>query len=90
MLTPAQFLPCANESHAIWQLQPGIDGVILECEEGGRAFRSTYLPQVWEQISQPRAFLAHLKVKAGLPFDYWSPQVRLSVYQVQKFSESDT
>ncbi|MBC7434637.1 MAG: AmmeMemoRadiSam system protein B [Bdellovibrionales bacterium] len=90
VLTAAQFLPCANESHAIWQLQPGIDGVILECEEGGRAFRSTYLPQVWEQISQPRAFLAHLKVKAGLPFDYWSPQVRLSVYQVQKFSESDT
>ena len=90
VLTEPQPLLFANESHAIWQLQPGVDGVIFECDEQGRSFRSTYLPQVWEQIPGPRAFLAHLKVKAGLPFDFWSPQVRLSVYQVQKFSESET
>ena len=90
VLSDAQPLHFANESHAIRQLQPGIDGVIFECEEYGRSFRSTYLPQVWEQIPEPRAFLAHLKVKAGLPFDFWSPQVRLSVYQVQKFCERET
>lgn len=89
VLTKPQPLGFANESHAIWQLQPGRDGVIFECEEHGRAWRSTYLPQVWEQIPDPRAFMAHLKVKAGLPFDYWSGQVRLSVYRVQKFSESE-
>jgi AmmeMemoRadiSam system protein A len=90
VLSEPQALTIANESHAIRQLQPGIDGVIFECDEHGRSFRSTYLPQVWEQIPEPRAFLAHLKVKAGLPFDFWSPQVRLSVYQVQKFSERET
>lgn len=89
VLSPPQPLSFANESHALWQLQPGRDGVIFECEEGGRAFRSTYLPQVWEQIADPRAFMAHLKVKAGLPFDFWSPRVRLSVYRVQKFSEGE-
>ncbi len=89
VLTPSRPLNFANESHAIWQLQPGIDGVVLEYEEQGRAFRSTYLPQVWEQIPEPRAFLAHLKVKAGLPFDFWSPNLRLSVYGVQKFTEHE-
>ncbi|CAN5576211.1 AmmeMemoRadiSam system protein B [soil metagenome] len=89
VLSEPQPLSFANESHAIWQLQPGVDGVIFECEEHGRTFRSTYLPQVWEQIPDRRAFLAHLKVKAGLPFDFWSPQIRLSVYRVQKFSESE-
>lgn len=76
-------LEFANESHAIYQLQPGVDGLIFECG----TYRSTYLPQVWEQISEPRAFLAHLKVKAGLPFDFWSPQVVLKKYRVQKFKE---
>jgi MEMO1 family protein len=77
----------ANESHALWQLRPGIDGLIFETTHQGQHYRSTYLPQVWEQIPEPRAFLAHLKVKAGLPFDFWSPQVKLWRYSVQKFHE---
>ncbi len=89
VLTAPRPLAFANESHALWQLSPGEDGVIFECEHQGRAWRSTYLPQVWEQIASPRAFLAHLKVKAGLPFDFWSPQVRLATYRVQKFSEAE-
>jgi AmmeMemoRadiSam system protein B/AmmeMemoRadiSam system protein A len=87
VLTPPEPLQCANESHAIWQLRTGVDGIVLECEHAGRSYRSTYLPQVWEQIPEPRAFMAHLKVKAGLPFDFWSPQMRLSRYRVQKFCE---
>lgn len=78
----------ASESHALWQLRPNVDGLIFECEHAGRAWRSTYLPQVWEQLPDPRAFMASLKVKAGLPHDFWSPQVRLSRYQVQKFTEA--
>ena len=88
MLTAPAPLAFANESHALWQLQPGVHGVILECEHLGTSHRSTYLPQVWEHIPDPRAFMAHLKVKAGIPFDFWSPQMRLSVYRVQKFLEN--
>lgn len=87
VLTTPEPLPHANESHALWQLRPGIDGLIFEALHNGQHFRSTYLPQVWEQIPEPRAFLAHLKVKAGLPFDFWSPDVKLSHYEVQKFHE---
>ena len=88
VLTAPQPLAFANESHALWQLQPHVHGVILECEHAGRSHRSTYLPQVWEQIPEPRAFMAHLKVKAGLPFDFWSPQMRISTYRVHKFQEN--
>lgn len=87
VLTAPTALQHANESHALWQLRPGIDGLIFEVQHHGQYFRSTYLPQVWEQIPEPRAFLAHLKVKAGLPFDFWSADVKLSRYQVQKFHE---
>ncbi|MDP2369880.1 AmmeMemoRadiSam system protein B [Rhodoferax sp.] len=87
VLTPAQPLQFANQAHALWQLQPGVDGVVLECAHQGRVHRSTYLPQVWEQLPSVIAFMAHLKAKAGLPQDFWSPQVKLSVYRVQKFLE---
>ena len=53
----------------------------------GRYCRSTFLPQVWEQLPQPREFMAHLKHKAGLPADFWSPDVKLSRYTVEKWKE---
>lgn len=87
VLTPARPLPFANQAHALWQLQPGLDGVVFECSHQGRVFRSTFLPQVWEQLPNVVTFMAHLKAKAGLPQDFWSPEVRLSVYRVQKFLE---
>jgi AmmeMemoRadiSam system protein A len=87
VLTAPEPLQHANESHALWQLRPGLDGLIFEASHQGQSYHSTYLPQVWEQIPEPRAFLAHLKVKAGLPFDFWSPDVKLSRYEVQKFHE---
>jgi hypothetical protein len=73
----------ADEADALVQLRPGIDGVILEA--GWR--RATFLPQVWEQLPEPREFLAALKHKAGLPEDYWSAQVRMARYTVTKFAE---
>lgn len=44
------------------QLKPGIHGVILS--SGWR--RSTFLPQVWDQLPDPELFLRHLCEKAGL------------------------
>lgn len=73
----------ADESDALRQLRPGIDGVILVA--GDR--RSTFLPQVWEQLPAPRQFLEHLKQKAGLPASWWSDSVQLYRYDVQKWKE---
>jgi hypothetical protein len=73
----------ADEADALAQLRPGIDGVILEAGW----HRATFLPQVWEQLPEPAEFMAHLKRKAGLAADYWSEDVRLSRYTVEKYKE---
>ena len=85
--TPMSF---SSEADALRQLRPNIDGVILIAGPGGRLGRSTFLPQVWEQLPEPRQFLAHLKQKAGLPADCWSSDVQLQRYEVQKCKEATT
>ncbi|MDP2809602.1 MAG: AmmeMemoRadiSam system protein A [Rhodocyclaceae bacterium] len=85
LLAPATPIEFTDEEDAVRQLRPGIDGVILEV--GGR--RGTFLPQVWESLPEPRLFMAHLKQKAGLPADFWAPDVRLFRYEVQKWKEAE-
>ena len=85
LLSPTQPMSFQNEADALAQLRPGVDGVIFECG----AYRSTYLPQVWEHFSQPQQFLSSLKNKAGLPGNFWSNEVKLSRYTVEKWSESE-
>jgi AmmeMemoRadiSam system protein A len=83
LLSPPEPLPCAGEAEALRLLRPGTDGVVLECGER----RGTFLPQVWEQLPDPRDFLGHLRRKAGLPPGFWSPEVRISRYTVLKWEE---
>lgn len=73
-----------DEADALAQLRPGIDGVILSA--GFK--RATFLPQVWDSLPNPHQFITHLKRKAGLADDYWSPDVALARYQALKFKES--
>jgi AMMECR1 domain-containing protein len=68
----------ASEEILIDQLRPGVDGLVLR--EGTR--RSTFLPSVWESLSDPREFLRELKLKAGLPADYWSETLAFERYTV--------
>jgi len=84
LLTPAVPLTFRDEADALAQLRPNIDGVIFTA--GGR--RSTFLPQVWEQLPEPVSFMSHLKQKAGLPENYWGPDVRLERYTVNKWKEA--
>lgn len=83
LLSPPEEMSFRNEADALAQLHPHVDGVIFQCG----SYRSTFLPQVWEQLPQPREFMAHLKHKAGLPVDFWSPEVKLSRYTVEKWKE---
>ena len=83
LLTPAQPMQFRDELDALTQLRPNVDGVIFEYG----SYRSTFLPQVWENLPQPRQFLAMLKRKAGLPDDFWAEGIRLSRYAVEKWSE---
>ncbi len=83
LLSPLVAIDVGSESQLLAQLRPNIDGVLLEY---GRQ-RSTFLPQVWEQLPEPRAFLEHLKIKAGLPADFWAHDIRVSRYTVSKWRE---
>lgn len=84
ILSQPEAMAFRDEADALAQLRPGIDGVILEY---GR-HRGTFLPQVWEQLPEPSLFMRHLKLKAGLPPDFWSDDLRLSRYTVEKFKEA--
>ena len=84
LLTAPQPIQFKDEADALRQLRPNVDGVILVA--GHR--RSTFLPQVWEQLPEPRVFMAHLKQKAGLPADWWSSEVQLQRYEVRKWKEA--
>jgi AmmeMemoRadiSam system protein A len=61
-----------SETELLTDLQPMIDGVVLEAGP----HRSTFLPKVWEQLPDPREFIGALKSKAGLPDEYWSSDIR--------------
>lgn len=84
LLTPAEPLHFTSEADALAQLRPHIDGVIFSAGP----HRSTFLPQVWEQLPEPSAFMAHLKQKAGLSATYWGDDVRLERYAVKKWKEA--
>lgn len=79
LTVPVDF-PVRDEAELLQKLQPGVHGLILH--DG--AHRATFLPSVWEQLPDPRDFVAHLKHKAGLPADYWSPTLRCQVYWAEK------
>lgn len=83
LLTPPERLDVRSEADARAILVPGRDGVVLR--HGGR--RATFLPQVWDQLPDPAAFLARLKEKAGLAASFWHPDLALERYRVEKLTE---
>ena len=65
-------------------LRPGIDGVTLR--DGGQ--RATFLPQVWEKLPDPEAFLAHLCQKMGANPNLWrKKKLKVHIYHVEEFHE---
>lgn len=85
LLSAPEALAFDSETEALAQLEPGVHGVLFEF--GAR--RSTFLPQVWQQLPDAADFLAQLKRKAGLAPDFWASDVRLSRYTVVKWKETE-
>lgn len=85
LLSTPQPLGFTDETDVLAQLRPGMDGIVFEYGH----YRSTFLPQVWEALAQPQQFLAALKLKAGLPGDFWAEDIKLSRYTVRKWRETD-
>jgi len=82
VLGPAEPLTAISEQALIRKLRPGIDGLVLK----DKLARGTFLPAVWDSLPQPDMFLKQLKLKAGLPADYWSDTVEIERYTTESFS----
>jgi AmmeMemoRadiSam system protein A len=85
LLSALERMTFSDEQQALAKLRVGVHGVVFEYGHHS----STFLPQVWEDMNEPAEFMSHLKYKAGLPPDFWDPEVRLSCYTVSKWRESD-
>jgi AMMECR1 domain-containing protein len=65
-------------------LEPGTHGVIIS---RGNC-RATFLPQVWEQLSDRETFLECLCQKARIDKDAWkSTDTVVEIYEAEYFSE---
>lgn len=85
-LTVPQVLDYESPAHLLEQLRVGIDGVILM--DG--AHRATFLPQVWEKLPDKNQFLGQLCQKMGASQDlWWRKKLKVLIYQVEEFSETD-
>ena len=81
VLSPLEPLAAVSESHLLELVVPGRDGLVLVHGQN----RATFLPKVWEKLPDPRDFLGHLRLKAGLQPDFWSPAIQLWRYRTESF-----
>lgn len=81
ILTVPKKLDYSSPAELARKLRPKIDGVILK----KKSHSATFLPQVWEDISDPFEFLKHLTWKAGLPPHAWET-AEIYIYQAEIIS----
>lgn len=68
----------------ISKLRPHVDGVIIK--DGLR--RATFLPQVWEKLTDPSDFMDNLCYKMGAGHHHWrNKHLNVFTYQVEEFHE---
>jgi len=86
ILSPMEPMQISDEQDLLEQLQPGIDGLLIDDGQ----HRATFLPQVWSQLPEPALFLNHLKRKAGMPLESWPDSIKCYRYHSDKFGEPRT
>ena len=85
VLSPQVPMTFTSEDDLVRQLRPKRDGLVLQ--DQGR--RGVFLPVVWDQISEPKAFFSHLKRKAGLPETHWSDTMQVWRFVTEGVSSED-
>ncbi|MCX6074174.1 MAG: AmmeMemoRadiSam system protein A [Campylobacterales bacterium] len=83
LLSEPQALLYTDKRELKEQIRTGIDGVVIRL----RNYQATFLPQVWEELSDFETFFAHLGVKAGIGSDPLSSHPEVYTYQVEKIKE---
>lgn len=82
ILTPRERIVVDSEQALLDNMQPQIDGIIIE--DGFR--RATFLPKVWKEVADKKEFLQHLKSKAGFQPDEWPATMQCWRYRSIDFS----
>ena len=82
LLSKPERIEFETEDELLEQLTPAIDGLIIR--DGN--FQSVFLPDVWEQLPDKHEFLGHLKLKAGLPKDYFSESLEAFKFNTVKIA----
>jgi len=85
VLTDPTPLKYSSPKDLIKKIRQGKDGLIIK--KG--AYSATFLPSVWEEITNKEDFLSHLCAKAGLHPDEWTKGTTLKVerYEAIKMEE---
>ncbi len=84
ILTPLKFLKTKNIPELLKYLKQKKPGILLQ--DGPS--QATFLPQVWQELPEPKDFLTHLSLKAGLSPNAWQDKtVKFYQYQVESFKK---
>ena len=84
-LTPVHLMDYSTPEDLISKIRVNVDGVLIKAN--GK--RATFLPQVWDKVSDPEQFLSQLCMKMGAPPDLWrGKHLQIYTYQVEKFKEA--
>ena len=79
VLSPMEEVKFSSEEELLSLIRPGVDGLLLADEN----HHGTFLPAVWEDLPDKGQFLQHLKMKAGLPPNYWSNTLEVYRYTAE-------
>ncbi|KTD43353.1 AmmeMemoRadiSam system protein B [Legionella quateirensis] len=79
ILNPMETLYFNTEQELKSQLRQGVDGLLLTYKQ----YQATFLPSVWESIDSKDKFLEHLKLKMGLPANFWSAEMKAQRYTTE-------
>lgn len=74
----------SGEEELANRLDPDRDGLIL----GDQGKAALFLPAVWESVREPKAFIRHLKTKAGHDADHWSSSISARKFTAETFGAS--
>ena len=80
LLSKPERLEFKTEKELLEKLTPQTDGLIIR--DGN--FQAVFLPDVWEQLPDKKEFLEQLKLKAGLPKNYFSENLEAFKFSTTK------
>lgn len=81
VLSPMEALDVHSEDEVLAAIRPGVDGLLIR----SGWHRATFLPAVWDTLPEPRDFLHHLELKAGLRPGRWPSDLRAFRYTSLEF-----